>query len=366
MSNASDQQISQPNGHNHYTFISYLRLIACSIIVYTHLVAMRFPELRPVIIIRAAINTPLHIIQDFGAFGVCLFYIISGFLVALSAGKQTWLKFLLNKIIRVYFGAILAATLFYVVQKIIEIMLGTPTFWGQRTAKDWIMGGTLIGYLSGYGDQINGTTWFLIPYLFFIIIFTLSYKILKTNPIPAILILELSVLLFTTAYIYIPAIKIAVGFFAFVPMCISGVLIYCWQSKLIKNTPFGLFMVANYLIMIFAFYRMRAHYYTDQPYLVSYIISLGLFMTASLANDRLLPGLRVKTCLWFCDKYSFAIYLSHMQIGGLVMSLITAYMPTTLVVVLGMLCVLGYSMFFHQFIEIPLTKGSKLLMKFVR
>lgn len=35
------------------------------------------------------------------------------------------------------------------------------TYWSQFSIRQWIESATLVGYFTGSGDVINGTTWFL-------------------------------------------------------------------------------------------------------------------------------------------------------------------------------------------------------------
>ena len=40
------------------------------------------------------------------------------------------------------------------------------TYWSQFSIRQWIESATLVGYFTGSGDVINGTTWFLILLFF--------------------------------------------------------------------------------------------------------------------------------------------------------------------------------------------------------
>ena len=70
-----------------------------------------------------------------------------------------------KKTMKTYVGCLMAFFLFYILQRLTWII--KTTYWSQFSTKQWIESMTLVGYFTGHGDVINGTTWFLIPLFLF-------------------------------------------------------------------------------------------------------------------------------------------------------------------------------------------------------
>lgn len=84
--------------------------------------------------------------------------------------------------------------LFYILQRLTWII--KTTYWSQFSTKQWIESMTLVGYFTGHGDVINGTTWFLIPlFLFYLVRIGYAWIYEKIKPEYNFLFLELFVLL---------------------------------------------------------------------------------------------------------------------------------------------------------------------------
>ena len=92
-----------------FNSIAWLRLLAIMMIVYDHLIAMRNPDWMINRLIEGVLNKPLHIIQSYGAFGVCLFFLISGFLIMFAnEGKDKVGLKIVKKIGRIYLSVLIA------------------------------------------------------------------------------------------------------------------------------------------------------------------------------------------------------------------------------------------------------------------
>lgn len=72
----------------HYQSMNYLRALAVILILWCHLVGMRTDTWIGKKAISFVFTEPLHIIQNFGALGVSIFFIISGFLMGMSIDSE--------------------------------------------------------------------------------------------------------------------------------------------------------------------------------------------------------------------------------------------------------------------------------------
>ena len=59
-----------------YVFVDWLKVISMLMVVWDHLIAVRYPDMGIVRAAREYVNLPLHLIQDFGALGVSVFLIV--------------------------------------------------------------------------------------------------------------------------------------------------------------------------------------------------------------------------------------------------------------------------------------------------
>lgn len=98
--------------------LDWLRCGALALIIYDHLVGFRMPEWTPVVWMDHIFMKPLELIQYGGALGVSIFFVISGYLLALGvdSGKYTLNK-LPKKILQLYIPMIMSYCSFYLLQK---------------------------------------------------------------------------------------------------------------------------------------------------------------------------------------------------------------------------------------------------------
>ena len=64
-----------------WIFLDYFRVAAMFLVMWPHLTELINPQWQVLAGVQWLINRPLHIIQNFGALGVCYFLLISGFLL---------------------------------------------------------------------------------------------------------------------------------------------------------------------------------------------------------------------------------------------------------------------------------------------
>ena len=330
--------------------ISWLRCFAIIMIVYDHIIAMRNPNWVVNKIINGMLCEPLNIIQNFGAFGVSLFLLISGFLMIITnencdkCGKKIF-----KKILKIYLSLIFAFLGFAVVQFIVNVFV--PTYWKQFSAKDWIYSATLIGYFNGRGDVINGTTWFLIPLFVFYVLSIVILKGIRKKGFGRTIILTESIMCFLFVGLCYLQHKIGyiliVQYFPFVFIPLTGVIIAgVYKSQLKMSYAFGAF-ICNYILFVLTIYKMNMQYYAESPYIVSYIYALALFIICLLTEKYFKKNLIIN----FCDRIGLPIYLLHMTWGGFLMSCLENILPYIVAVVLSIMIIILLSIFHCKFID---------------
>ena len=94
-----------------FNFIPYLRVAAMCLVTWPHMSVNLNSEWFPIQIVQWIFTRPLHIIQNFGALGVCIFYLISGFLMAQNT--RWGLPYFFRRLLRVYLTVPLSMLIFF-------------------------------------------------------------------------------------------------------------------------------------------------------------------------------------------------------------------------------------------------------------
>lgn len=110
------------------------------------------------------------------------------------------------------------------------------------------------------------------------------------------------------------------------------------------------FLFVNYLITLLGLYLYDKRYLGDEPYLISFVYALLLFVA--------LPKLELKEnkVVSFLSDISFSVYLLHMTVGGLTMSLFENRIRYTAAVCIALVIVLVCSAAFCYFVEKPIRR----------
>lgn len=342
-------------GKKRYESIAWLRVAAILMIVYDHIIAMRRSDWIVNKMIDRMINKPLYIIQNFGAFGVCIFLIISGFLIMNSnENKECIWKKMIRKIFEIYVSLLFAFVGFAICQFLVNKFV--TTYWAQFTIKDWFESVTLLGYFTGNGDVINGTTWFLIPLFMFYLISIFVVKKMKKNFIGAILYTELLCAAFF-AFLYLIKRYYGIDFyftsfctFIFIP--ITGVIIYGIYKERVKAwNGIGLLLI-NYILFVLAIHEFNINYYMSEPYIVSYIYAVVLFALCLLGEKNFKKNKLVD----FIGKIGLPIYLLHMTWGSFLMSGLENKLPYIIAVFITLIIVVGIAWVHNRYIDENIKK----------
>lgn len=336
-----------------YKFIYWLRLIGMVSIVYDHLGSLRNPNWFLAKGIRHFVNMPLSIIQDFGAFSVCLFFIISGFCLNTTAEKG-WI-FIYNRFIKLIVELFLSILLFFAFNKLLSLILG-QTYWDQFSLKDWLEGSTMFCYLIGKDSAINASLWFIVPLLSLDLITGIFYKIVKKNMLYLILVVDSIFLALIILKVIGMGILISqMQWLIFILMPLFGVLIQLLVTNKISFKIFTVISLINWILLLEGIRLFRPYYYADEPYLVSLLYALLLFSVFLGFEEKIvLPRL----VLFFSD-ISFSVYLIHMTFGGEIMSLIENRIPFTISFIITIFIVFFISILFYKKVEIGIISKIK-------
>lgn len=332
--------------------LDYLRVIAVIMILYDHLGAFRNKEWGIKKGIDLLIATPLHIIQDFGAFGVSIFFLLSGFLFTWNAHYENLISKTTKRMIKIYLSSCIAFLTFWVLNVLCWNILHITTWWSQFSLREWLESITLIGYFTGTGDVINGTTWFLIPLFFFELISMLYVWLTKRFVWKGILITELILACFFYLLYLFQAEVAARLVFVYMPLC-GAILGELYKDRNISFLQGSFLLTVNYIAMVSFFYCFQPGYMSESFYLVSMAYAL-LLLIFFLAMDR---HFNQNRCIQYICEISLSVYLLQMTFGSFFMTILeTLRIPFTVSFLITVFVVAAISCLHTKFIDKGILK----------
>ncbi|MEG2174893.1 MAG: acyltransferase [Oscillospiraceae bacterium] len=336
-------------------FLTLLRFLAMSMIVWDHLGPFHNPEWRIGQLVENCLNRPLGIVQSFGGIGVVLFFLISGFLMGHEAGRGSRARVAVQKIIRLYPPLVVSFASFYLVQRLVTYFTGQNTWWTQFSPRQWLLGGTLANYVVGEADVINGTTWFLFPTLLFFALCVLLYPWLKTRPALSIVVMEalLAAGYGAVAWVGTPALLRNVLELAwYIGFLLCGLLLYNLWSGRIGTGTFLVLGAVDYLLLLKGIVLCKPSYYEESPYLISFAYALLLFALALTLEGKLRSCAPVNAL----SKISYSVYLVHMPYGSLLLTLLAPQMGYTFAFAATLVLVTAVAVLHYLLAERPIAR----------
>lgn len=343
-------------------FVILIRCVAVLLVVWDHIGPFWAEgakiEWLPAIIVNTYINKPLAIIQYFGFFGVVLFFLTSGFIITYVAQRESGIEFIIKRIFRIYPPLIFSFGLIFVINYLYTCIQGVSTYWGQLTTSQYIYEMTLINYILGKSNFINGVTWSLIiEVIFYIICFCLIKCIKKSPKITLSIIISFCYIITAMSYVDESLVNnLLVRSISYIPYLIYGQIIYYLWSGRIKFKDFIFFNFINYYLMIKNTILFNMQYYNEgNSYGVSFMYAYLIFIIALLLNDRI----KINRSINFISNISYSLYLNHSTIGGLILSELYIKFRFSVAFICAVACSVFVAFISYKFIEIPLMKKAK-------
>ncbi len=338
-----------------FSFLTLVRAAAITMIVWDHLGPFRNPQWLPGQLVENIINRPLGIIQSFGALGVILFFLSSGFLLAHGGGRGSRFTYAAKRALKIYPPLLLSFASFYIVQKLLSLITEAPNYWSQFSTRQWLLGATLLNYLYGEPDVINGTTWYLFPTLLFYFLGFLFYSWLREKPRTVVFAFE-AVLAACYGAFTMLNLPTALGEIAriswYLVFPVFGMLLYYLWNGQMGFPSFLLLGGVNYLLMIRGISMFNPDYYESLPYAVSFAYAFMLFSIALLLNDRI----KSFGTVGYLAKISYSVYVTHMTYGSLLLTLLAPRLGFTVSFLLTVLLVLLLAAAHYQTAEKPVSR----------
>jgi peptidoglycan/LPS O-acetylase OafA/YrhL len=335
-----------------YIFLDYLRAAAAWLVVWDHL-ANIMPGwggwiFLPARWIRHNVSEPLGIIQDFGWFGVALFFLISGFIISDRASVEGAAEFTVKRLLRIY--PMLAVTVClsaaFVVAK------------DQVTVRNVLLNLTLANYLVVPQVVLVGVAWTLVIEMVFYAL-TAATQFARGSPHRIAFNLLFIALVIWRRGAFGPSFLWLAVWVAYLPVLVMGQTIYWWLAKRRLSAPWGL----AYLAAAFGLFLLGVR--TMQPSFLpatnSYPISVAYAVLLFIVMMRIrLPERRA---VRFLSDTSYSLYLLHGIFGWMILAALIGKAPLGLVVLLAAGASLATAYVAQRVVETPVNRLARRLSR---
>ena len=325
-----------------YDFLDYLRALACWLVVWDHL-ANVLPRSRgidwaPADFVRAHVTGPAGIIQDFGWFGVAVFFLISGFIISDRARVESAGEFVLKRVLRIY--PMLAVAV------VLSALFLAPK--DQVTVQSLLLNFTLANYVTVPQIVLVGVAWTLVIEMIFYAV-TAATQFARDWPHRIGLNLIFAALVIWQARGHGDQFFLFAVSASYLPVLTMGQTVYWWLARGRLSAAWGLgYLAAAYGVFMWGLASLQPGFL---PITNSYVVSVtyALLLFVAMLHARL-PERRWVRVL---SETSYSMYLLHGILGWMVLSALIGRVPLIVAVPLAAAVSLGASLVTQRWIERP-------------
>lgn len=339
-------------GSQRFEALDALRGVAVLMVVYDHLFAVAGERLAggvfaPVPWVRQWVSGPMGVIQDFGWFGVCLFFLISGFVIAHAARRERVQVFVVRRLLRI-FPPLAAA---------VAVVAALDFAAGQtKNAWDYLLGVSLLGYLVVPQVIVLGVAWTLVIEVVFYGLIAVLSPLLKSRFPALALLLGMGAVLLTQIFArdFGANVFLFAASAAYLPILFIGSSLYLFRVSAINGLTALLLVLANYAIFMLGLRTVHTDFLPIQN---SYLVSA----TYALAVFWLCLEWRAPAVLKRVGDVSYSLYLLHGSLGFFFVQVLWSAGAGVASPLLATLACLLASFGFYRVIERPsMALGKRL------
>jgi len=350
---------------DHLPFITLLRASAALLVLWDHLVGCWFDMVRmpwaPLDFVEANVNRPLGIVEHFGHFGVCLFFLVSGFIITHVAQREDRLTFGIKRVLRIYPVLIVSVIALPLTYKYWTPWVGIPNPYAHISLESMAYSGSLLNYYTTKHWAINMAAWTLAIEMLFYVICLVLLPLLQRRPRWAISLELAFVGLFIALTRNIGTARLLCENIVFLPCLLIGQTMYFHRTGRIRFPSAALFCAVAYLLYIQGRAIAPAERFEhEHKRIASFVFAWFVFVVAMQNNHRLrLPGWINRTA-----DVSYSMYLFHAMIGVPILLLLKTRTPYELNLAVAIIAVLLVSYLSWRFIERPTQSLARWLLSF--
>jgi exopolysaccharide production protein ExoZ len=296
--------------------------------------------------VRTNITTPLGIINDFGWFGVALFFLISGFIISDRARVESARAFVTRRIFRIYPMLIIAVLLSCA-------LIATKD---QLTTRNVLLNLTLGNYLVMPQVALLGVAWTLAVEVVFYAL-TATTQFMRNSPHRIALNLVFVALLVWKRGAFGGSFLLLAVWSAYLPVLVMGQTAYWWLSRERLSAPVALsYLAASYGVFLYGVHTIQPAFLpVTNSYPISVVYALLIFL--GLVRARL-PPVRV---VRFLSDTSYSLYLLHGIAAPLILKALIPKLPLWVVILAAAVTSLAAAAITFHLVERPFQRLARRL-----
>lgn len=339
-------------------FLDHLRALAAWLVVWDHLVCMTPAQLqKPLPLaqwVSAHVNRPLGLIQDFGWFGVCLFFLISGFVITHASHREPARAFAVKRLFRIVPMLAVAVLL---------AVLLSPELRGLATPLTVLTNLTLVNYWIAPQVVLVGVGWTLAIEVCFYALMFLSYPLARWPGVRSAVLLAIVALTVWQARAHGDSFFLFAASVAYLPYLIAGQVLYlAFHQRSISGGTAAVLAAGVYATLWQGLQGIHTDFLRpDNAYLVSFAWALVVFLLAWRMNE----GLRAGTVVRWLSTTSYTVYLVHGIVGVAALSWLSRWLDMGAAVLLAVAATAVVVAVLHVLVERPtLELGRRFAGRF--
>lgn len=342
---------------NRFEYLDILRLLcAASVAIFHYLVISPFTKLTSPTLLTAP-NTLVY-----GLFGVEIFFMISGFVITLSAKGRTPGAFLWSRFLRLYPAYWICCILTAVT--ILTLDTGDHTLWRPHLTTFSVNMTMIAGFVNvPYVDQVY---WSLKPELIFY--FYVTCLLLLRTQVDSLWVIAGWLLVCAVAP-FGPSFIGKLGMTNYAPFFIIGMLVQSMLEPRHRWLKAGLLLVALCFglnqVTLEALDFSRRGLPAPAPYVAMGVVSLGLVILLCSAFLRAPP--RFQASMMKLGAITYPLYLIHNVMGALLTNLLSRFCTPGIALALTMLIVFAVAaaiaLIFEPVLRTRLRRIGEALIK---
>lgn len=339
-------------------WLDVMRAVAVLMVAYDHLVALYLKQTGQTLWVHTLITRyvvePFGIIQDFGWMGVCLFFLVSGFVITHVAYRERPTEFVVRRIFRIYPPLVVAILISVLILRYQRDLTFSIT--------EVLVSFTLLNYFQTPQVVTLGIAWSLLVEIFFYGLVVCQMGLLKRVPLLA----TIFAIFGTTIVVYYcrefgHTYFLVAATFAYVPYLLFGQIVYLRATRRISTLEAMLLAVLCYGSLVLGVQRIHTQFHPiGNSYLLSFAYALLIFITA-LAMD-LKPGLILRSVA----QKSYGIYLLEGTLGVyLIFWLQGIGLPYSVALTGSVAAGYAFCIVFYRLIEHPAQNFGRRIGRFI-
>jgi peptidoglycan/LPS O-acetylase OafA/YrhL len=291
----------------------------------------------------------------YGYLGVELFFMISGFVILMTASSNNLKVFFISRVVRLYPAFLVCCTITF----LITLAIGQPRY--TADFYQYIINMTLLSDLMGV-PSIDGVYWSLFVEIKFYLMISILLGFKKIEKIETYLILWLLISATAEAFTFEKMRSILVTDYS--AYFIAGATFYIIWAKGFTKTRvlllIGALTLASYTAIVWA-ELLESKYSTEfNPLIVCSVIIL-FFMTFFLIATNKTAA--IGTLNWATlGALTYPLYLLHQMIGFMIFNIAYPLVNPHILLWGTIALMIGASYIIHKKIEVPI---ARLIKKFL-